>query len=136
MKINSLLEILRNPEIYKFLIVGVFGTILVLSLTLVFTTFLGLYYVISAGIAYEITIIVSFIFNDRWTFSKVKKTSKSYHRLIKYNSFYLIGLGITQLIMIVLTEYFGFYYIVGESIGVIMAFFFNFFASKKITFKK
>jgi len=132
---NNIVDLIKNPEIYKFLIVGIIGAILVLIFTVFFTSYLGIFYVISTTIAFEISQVWGFFANDRWTFSKVKKTSKAYVRFIKYNTFSLIALGIIQLVMIALTTQFGFHYTVGESIGIVVAFFFNFIVSKRISFK-
>lgn len=135
MKFNFLLDIIKNPEIYKFLLVGIAGATTVLILTIVFTSGFGINYIISTAIAFEITVIWSFFVNDKWTFSQVKKTSTKFNRFIKYNLFYLISLGIIQIIMIFLTSQVGLHYAVSESIAIVIAFFFNFLVSKKISFK-
>jgi len=135
LKIANLIEFVKNPEIYKYLIVGGVGSIIVILFTFVFTQYLGIFYAFSAIIAFEISQVWGFFANDRWTFSKIKKTSKAYKRFIKYNLFSLISLGIIQLFMITLTTQAGFHYTVGESIGIVVAFFFNFITSKRISFK-
>ena len=135
MKFNFLLEFAKNPEIYKFLIVGIIGSLLVLFLTIVFTSVFGIFYVISTALAFEISIVLGFFANDRWTFSQVTKTSKAYFRFIKYNLFSLIALGIIQVVMITLTTQFGLHYILSQSIAIAVAFFFNFIMSKKISFR-
>jgi len=132
---GNLVAIIKNPEIYKFLIVGIIGAVIVLIFTIFFTQFFGIFYVISTVIAFEISQIWGFFANDRWTFSKIKKTSKTFIRFIKYNLFSLFALGIIQLIMVTLTTQIGIHYTIGESIGIVVAFFFNFFVSKKISFK-
>jgi len=134
MKFRSIFEIIRNPEIYKFLTVGCFGAIITLFLTIVFTSFFEIYYVISTAIAFEIVVIWTFFVNDRWTFSQHPKNSKSYIRFLKYNLFYLISLGIIQLIMITLTDQFGLHYTLSQSIAIATAFFFNYLMSKKVSF--
>ena len=135
MKFSNLFDFVKNPEIYKFLVVGGIGALVVLLFTVVFTQVFGVFYVVSTIIAFEISQVWGFIANDRWTFSKVKKTSHAYKRFIKYNSFSLISLGIIQLFMITLTTQAGFHYTASESIGIVVAFFFNFITSKRISFK-
>jgi len=131
----ALLDFLKKPEIYKFLIVGIFGAISVLLLTVFFTSFVGIFYIISVVLAFEITLIWAFFAHDKWTFAHVKKTSKTGMRLIKFNLFSLISLGINELVLVILTIQAGFHYITGESIAIVVAFFFNYIISKKITFK-
>ena len=135
MKFRNLVETIKNPEIYKFFLVGIIGDSIVLAFTVLFIQYVGIFYVISTTIAFELSQVWGFFANDRWTFSKVKKTSKSYVRFIKYNLFSLISLGIIQLVMITLTTQADMHYSVSVSIGIIVAFFFNFSISKKISFK-
>jgi len=131
----NLFDILKKPEIYKYLLVGIGGSIIVLVMTIVLTSIFEIFYVISTIIAFEISIIWGFFANDRWTFGKVKKSSKAYIRFIKYNLFSLISLGILQGIMISLVTILEWHYSHSQVIGIIVSFFFNFLASKHISFK-
>lgn len=135
MNFKSLFYFLQKAEIYKFAIVGICNGILLLILTGFFTSFLNIFYLISVLIGYEVTVISSFLMNDNWTFSKVKKTSSVYTRLIKYNTFALIGLGINLLVLFILTNYFEIHYILSEGIAILVSFIFNYSISKKISFK-
>ena len=134
MKFQNLVEFIKNPEIYKFFVVGLIGAIIVLVFTVVFTQIAGIFYVFSTVIAFELSLVWGFFANDKWTFSNIKKT-KPIFRFIKYNIFSLIGLGIIQFIMITLTTQTGIHYTFSQTIGIIAAFFFNFSMSKKISFK-
>ena len=90
LKFNIFEDGIKNSELYKFFIVGFIGAALVLLFTFIFTQFIEIFYVISAAIAFEISQIWGFFANDRWTFSKIKKKSKTHVRFIKYNLFSLI----------------------------------------------
>jgi len=135
MKNNSLKKFIKDPEIYKYTIVGGVNTLLVLLLTIIFTTGIGLFYLISAIMAYEISIIVSFFMHDIWTFKKVKKTSQRKTRFTKYNTFCLIGLGLNLGILLILTNNFEIYYAVSEFFAILITFIFNYSISKKISFR-
>ncbi len=135
MKFQNLVEFIKNPEIYKFFLVGLGGAIIILGLTLVFTSIFGIHYIISTVISFEFSMVWGFFANDKWTFSLVKKTSRPYLRFIKYNGFSLIGLGIIQVIMITLITYFGLHYTISQSVSIIVAFSFNFLMSKKFSFR-
>jgi len=130
-----MIEFLKKPEIYKFLIIGIISAICVLSLTIIFTSFLGIFYVVSVGIAFEVVLIGAYFAHDRWTFSHVKKTSKSYVRFAKFNLFSVMTLGINWSVLVFLTEIIGIHYIISESIAILIAFCFNYTISKWITFK-
>ena len=130
-----MLEFLKKPEIYKFLFVGIISAIFVLLFTIIFTSFLGLFHVYSVAIAFEIVLIAAFFTHDRWTFSHVKKSSKTYVRFAKFNLFSLVSLGINEAILVYLTFQVGLHYIPSEAIAIVIAFFFNYIVSKKISFK-
>ena len=132
---DSLFAFIKNPEIYKYITVGIINAILILTLTIIFTSVLGIFYVISAVVSYELSIIVSFFMHDKWTFVNVKKTSKMYLRFIKYNTFSLIGLGINALVLAILTEQVGLHYTISESFAILVAFLFNYAMNKKISFR-
>ncbi len=137
--LNSLkefvLNILKNSQIYKFLIVGIVNAILLLVLTIFFTEYLNIFYLLSSIIAYEITIILGFIVHEYWTFVKVKKIKKSYVRFLKYNIFYFLGLLINLGFVFTLTNFFELHYSSSQFIAIVIVFLFNFLTSKKITFK-
>jgi len=135
MKFNSIREFIKDPEIYKYVTVGVLNAGLVLLLTIVFTSGMGIFYLISAIMAYEISIIVSFFMHDKWTFGKIKKTSPRYSRFIKYNTFSLMGLGINSIVLVILTQQFNIYYALSEFVAIMITFIFNYSLSKKISFK-
>ena len=81
---NFISKNLQDVQIYKFISVGIVNTFLLICLTYIFMNFFHLYYLYSAIISYEITIIFGFIFNDLWTFSKNLKKSRFYVRFIKF----------------------------------------------------
>ncbi len=127
--------LLKNPQIYKFMIVGIVNAILLLVLTIFFTDYLNIFYLFSSVIAYEITIIFGFIVHEYWTFVKVKKIKKPYVRFLKYNVFYFLGLVIHSGFVFMLTTFFELHYLLSQLIAIAVVFLFNFFTSKKITFK-
>ena len=130
-----LLKILKNSQIYKFMIVGIANAILLLVLTIFFTEYLNIFYLFSSIVAYEITIILGFIVHEYWTFVKVKKIKKPYVRFLKYNIFYFLGLVIHSGFVFMLTNFFELHYLLSQLIAIAVVFLFNFFISKKITFK-
>lgn len=130
-----LLTFLKNPQIYQFMVVGILNAVLLLLLTIFFTDFLNIFYLFSSIISYEITIILGFIIHEFWTFSKNKKTKTPFMRFFKYQIFYFLGLLINSIILFFLTDYFNINYTVSQFIGIFIVFFFNFYTSKKITFK-
>jgi dolichol-phosphate mannosyltransferase len=135
MKVNIIKEFIKNPEIYEYVVVGLANAGLVLVLIMIFTSGLGIFYLLSAIIAYEISIIVSFFMHDFWTFGKNEKISHRHTRFIRYNISSMIGLGINLISLGILTHYFNIYYVISEFVAIMITFVFNYIISKKISFK-
>lgn len=132
---NAISSTLKDPQIFKFMIVGCGNVFLLLLLTVFFTEYLNSYYLISSIIAYEITIITGFIINEYWTFAKITKTKPVYTRFVKYNIFYFFGLIINSITVFSLTDFVEINYSLSQIIAIGIVFIFNFITSKKISFK-
>lgn len=130
-----ILGYIKNPQIYKFMIVGVGSAIFVLFLTVVFTSILHIFYAISVAILIEMTIVWAFFVHDRWTFNNIPKTIPTRIRFVKYNILSLTGIGVNELVLILLTEKVGVNYLISELIAIIVTFLFNFSVHKKISWK-
>ena len=133
--IKTITNLVRNPEIYKFAIVGVCSALSTLSLTILFTSGLGIFYVISVAVAQEITLIWSFFVHENWTFAKIPKITNIKIRFIKYNTLALIGVGVNEAVLILLTSQVKLHYTISEVIAIFVAFFFNYLVHKKISWK-
>lgn len=132
---NLLLVTLKDPEIYKFLAVGTTNAIILITLTIILTENLNIFYLYSSIISFEITIIIGFFINNFWTFSKKKHSQNIFQRFLKYQIFYIIGLLLNGIILFVLTDYFSLHYLFSQLTSIFCVFLFNFYSSKKITFK-
>lgn len=128
---------LNYKTIVKFALVGGIGAITILVFTLLFTEYFHLWYILSAAIGIEISIILAFILNTKLTFrhkfNNVKKTIKS---LITYHGTALGGMMINLMILYILTQYAQLYYLFSEVIGIIFAFGFNYLASSRYVWNK
>lgn len=130
MNIKTILGFFKNLEIYKYTTVGAINGILVLALTMIFTSLFGIFYIISVIISYELSICLSFFMHDKWTFSNIKKNSKWYIRFIKYNTFSLIGLLVNTTVLVFFTNQIGLHYGISEGIAILVTFIFNYVMSK------
>ena len=135
MNIRSL-KVLKSLEIYKFALVGVCSSIVVLLFMTFFTSTFGIFYAFSAIISLEIGVVTAFFMHERWTFTKTPKIDMAKIRFVKYNIFSLFGFGINELILIILTNKFGMHYIISEGIAILITFGFNYIINKKLTWKK
>ena len=135
MNIRSL-RFLKDQEIYKFTLVGICSSTVVLLFTTLFTSIFGIFYAVSAIMSLEIGVVTAFFIHDKWTFKKIPKSSGTRIRFVKYNIFSLVGFGINELILILLTSRFGIHYIVSECVAILIVFGFNYIINKKVTWKK
>lgn len=99
-----------------------------------FTNFLGVHYLISAGIGFFLGLCVNYILSIRWVFSRRSIESKRVELLI----FVLIGvagLGMNELIIWFFTEIARFHYMVSKIISTVVVYLWNFFARKYSLFR-
>jgi len=121
----------------KFCVVGASGTGVYLGLLTLFTEVAGLRYMISAAIAYEISIITNFLLNEFWTFSdrRTPGIRSFFIRGIKFNLVSLVGLGIHEGVLIFFTDVVGFFYIISAIFGIASAMLWNFFSNLTWTWR-
>jgi dolichol-phosphate mannosyltransferase len=121
----------------KFCLVGASGVIVNIGLLWILTESLRLFYLHSAAIAIETSILTNFALNERWTWSD--KSSKSpgkssvLSRAAKFNLFSLGGLVINMTVLWMLTHFFSVYYIFSALAGIAVATFWNYKVNKHWT---
>ena len=117
---------------FKFCVVGGSGVLVNSGLLWFLTERLGLFYVVSASLSIETSILTNFVLNDVWTFrGKRKKDSKAASRLLKYNAVCLAGAGLNLGILILLVQGFGVHYLIANLCGIAAATIWNYAASIK-----
>ena len=98
----------------------------------IFTEFFGLYYLVSATLSYIGGMITNYSLNKVFNFkNKSKKIAKQFGLFVFVA---LIGLGLNQLILWLLVEFAGLWYMLAKLISISLVMFWNFFGHKKITF--
>ncbi len=121
----------------KFCLVGASGTLVYLGLLTLFTEVLGLFYIISAAISYETSIITNFVLNDIWTFRDRRSPGmgKYLYRGLKFNLVSLVGLGIHMAILWFFTEVVGLFYLLSAIFAIAGAMLWNFFINTLWTWR-
>ncbi len=119
----------------KFSIVGAIGAGINTFFLWVFTDVAGIFYLYSSAIAIEITIILQFLMNDRWTFKEQKTThvEQFMKRILKSNLWRSGGLAVNIGILYFLTEYMNVYYLLSNIVGIICAFLLNYLFESRLT---
>ena len=125
-------------QVFKFGIVGLSGIIVNLGILFLLVEYAYLNKDLASPVAIEISILNNFIWNDFWTFStnENRKFSSRWHRLVAFNIVSAGGAAINYGIFLVLTMWFGVYYLAAQLIGILIAFIWNFLVNRNITWKK
>jgi len=112
----------------KFCLVGLSGVLVNMGLLWLLTEFAGLFYLLSAAISIETSILSNFTLNDYFTFrDRRSPTLKSFlSRLVRFNLVSLAGLALNMGVLWLLTEVFGVYYLLSNLCGIVVATLWNY----------
>ena len=121
--------------ILKFCIVGGSGIVINNSLLYILTEFGKLFYLISASIAIETSVVSNFILHDIWTF-KEDKNIPVFKRFISYQLISLMGIGGHLILLYILVNILKFYYIYANIMVIFPMVTWNFLMNRYITWKK
>jgi len=121
----------ESSRLIKFSIVGLSGAFITEGLLWLLTDVFGIYYVLSALLSTEIAIINNFIWNEVWTFKdRAHGTlNDSLTRFVKFNLSRILGMMISVVLLFLLTEVFGIYYLISNLSAVIIVFIINYLFS-------
>lgn len=103
-----------------------------LGLLFSLTEFIGLHYLTSAVLAYMCGMITNYSLNKVFNFKNKSKKIIQQFGLFVFVA--LIGLGLNQLILWLLVEFVGVWYMLAKLISISIVMFWNFYGHKKITF--
>ena len=130
----------RKGELVRFLkfcLVGLSGVLVNMGLLWLLTEFAGLFYLLSAAISIETSIISNYLLDDYFTFhDRRSPTVKSaLSRLLKFNLVSLAGLATNMGVLWLLTEVFGVYYLLSNLCGIAVATLWNYLVNTWWTWK-
>lgn len=115
-------------QILKFGLVG--GTAFVIDYVLLYfcTEFLHIHYLISSIISFTVSVIFNYILSIKWIFDVKKK--QDVKDFVIFIILSVIGLGINSLIMYVMGEKFGVYYMLSKIVSTAVVMVYNFITRK------
>jgi len=98
------------------------------------TSAAGVRYLISAPIAFLLGLLVVYILSITWVFERrdVRNVAAEFGLFLIIG---LVGLGINEGVLWVLTGVFGLFYLISKIASVIIVFTWNFFARKRLLFR-
>ena len=119
----------------KYFLVGGIGVGVNLGLLYVLTDFLGIWYILSQGIAIAVSITNNFFLHRYWTFKNEIVEPKTLERYIKFFIVSVVGMCIQLGLTFVLVENFAIYYLYAAVLSIISASAFNYLLNRKWTFE-
>jgi dolichol-phosphate mannosyltransferase len=132
----SLFSDARLKQVFRFAFVGASGVLLVLFLTWIFTEYIGLFYLLSAALAMEISVFWAFALNTKITFRyKFKKSDNLFPALGKYQLVALGGIIINLALLFAFTTFLNIFYIISELMAIIVAFGFRYLMSLRFVWR-
>jgi len=123
-------SIIQWNKLIRFAFVGASGAVINLLILWILTDFGHLFYLLSALIAIEISILWNFFFNTKLTFNyKFENMSFFLDSAIKYHMTSFVGILINLSVLLSLTELININYIISEIIAILLAFGVNYILS-------
>jgi dolichol-phosphate mannosyltransferase len=120
-------------RVVSYMLVGFSGSIISLSLTYILAGIYNMWYMWAATIAVETSILTNFTLNDIITFGDVGSKLDIASRLGLYHLVSIGGMAITLAATYVCTEWFNMWYVLSITVGIMLAFIWNFTVNRNIT---
>lgn len=110
----------------KYCSVGIVGIAINSIVLFSLTSVIGMFYILSAAIAHEVSIISNFLINNRWTFKGLTKSNDTpsvIKRALRYNVLKIGGIMMSIFLLFIFTEILSINYIIANimsiSVGVV-----------------
>ena len=125
-------------KIVRFGLVGLSGIFVNMGLLYALTEIAGLYYLVSAAIAIELSIVNNFIWNDVWTFKSAGdlRFERKVQRFASFQAVSVGGLAINMVVLYLLADIAGVYYLVANLAGILIAFAWNYGVNRHYTWMR
>jgi|WetSurMetagenome_2_1015567.scaffolds.fasta_scaffold240561_2 putative flippase GtrA len=126
---NTLFQFIRYTFVGGIAFIVDFGSLIIL------TEFFKIYYLVSAGIAFLLGLSINYFLSVRWVFYS-RTLGNRFMEFVLFTLVGIIGLGLNELFIWILTDVFGVFYVFSKIITTIIVYFWNFFARKLLLFNK
>jgi dolichol-phosphate mannosyltransferase len=125
-------------RVFKFGIVGLSGILVNLGILYFLVSFANMDKDLASPVAIELSILNNFIWNDLWTFhpAETGRLTSRWHRLGAFNLISIGGAVINYGIFLFLTRWFAVYYLGAQLVGIVVAFAWNFFVNRRLTWTR
>ncbi len=121
-------------QFLKFGLLGALNTFIDYALFSVFTSFLGIHYLLANIFSFSIAVTNSFVLNRRWTFQSRHPGWQG--EAVKYLTVYVIGLGLSELILYVFVDRFQLHQLVAKALTIMIVIGWNYGGTRFWTFRR
>jgi putative flippase GtrA len=117
-------------KLFKFMVVGGIGAILSLGLMYLFTTVLGLFYLISYFITFMIVVAFNYTLNSLWTFKGYKSKG-----VIMFYAGRMGTLALNEAILFLMVSILGWPYLLATAIAILISVSLNYSFSRRFVWQ-
>lgn len=121
-------------QLFRYIFVGGAAFIVDFGFLFILTDFLGVYYLISAAIAFILGLFANYILSVNWVFNRRTVENRKFEFGI-FAVIGIVGLGLNEVIIWFFTDNFQMYYLYSKIISAVIILFWNFFARKITLFR-
>ena len=121
-------------QLFRYIFVGGIAFIVDLTSLFLLTNYLGIYYLISAAIAFILGLFVNYLLSVNWVFDRRSFEKRSFEFGL-FAFIGLVGLGLNEVFIWFFTQNLQIYYLYSKILAAIIILFWNFFARKYTLFK-
>jgi putative flippase GtrA len=121
-------------QLFRYLFVGGAAFIVDLTSLFILTNFLGIYYLISAAIAFILGLFVNYFLSVNWVFNRRTLENRTFEFGI-FAFIGIVGLGLNEVFIWFFTQDLQIYYLFSKILAAVIILFWNFFARKFMLFR-
>ena len=118
-------------QIMRFGVVGVISFLVDYGILYVLTEKANIYYLLSAGISFTVSVVINYLLSMSWVFKSNKKRGKK-EEFIIFIVLSLGGLLLNQVMMYVFVDYMNEYYLLAKIVATAIVMIYNFTSRKLI----
>ncbi len=119
----------RAREIFRFIVGGAVTFPVDYGALYFLTEFMGVYYLISSALSFAASVIVNYLICALWVFEGATGTGRKAKLIFAASS--IVGLGINQLLMWVLVDRAGLYYMIAKIISTVSVMAWNYVMKRR-----
>lgn len=124
----------RFAEVLRFVVAGGTGFVIDYGCTYVFTSFVGLHYLLATALAFTLSVVVNYLMCAYWVFRGVDTHSGGVKAGFLITS--LIGLGLNELFMFVFVDALHLPVMLAKLVAVVLVMIWNYISKRKVLVKQ